>query len=128
MIRNKNTPLQRRIYTLIRMIPKGRLMSYGSVAAALGKPEAPRAVGGALSRLPDGHDVPWWRVISASGRISTPNIHHTANIQRALLEGEGNEFSEGGRVEWERYGWGPTPAQIASAVAASEGDTEVGSA
>ena len=107
-----DTPLQRRIYALIRAIPKGRLMSYGSVAAALGKPRAPRAVGGALSRLPEGHDVPWWRVISSSGRISTPNIHHTANIQRSLLEAEGVEFSDAGYVDWDRFGWGPTPDQV----------------
>jgi len=103
-------------------------MSYGSVAAALGRPRAPRAVGGALSRLPDGHDVPWWRVISSSGRISTPNIHHTAHIQRSLLEAEGVEFSEAGTVDWGRFGWGPTPSEVDTAVAEGGADTEVGSA
>ncbi len=103
-------------------------MSYGSVAAALGRPRAPRAVGGALSRLPDGHDVPWWRVISSSGRISTPNIHHTARIQRSLLEAEGVEFSESERIDWDVYGWGPTPSQVAAVVATSEAEPEVGSA
>lgn len=123
-----DTPLQRRIYALIRAIPRGRLMSYGSVAAALGKPRAPRAVGSALSRLPDGHDVPWWRVISSSGRISTPNIHHTANIQRSLLESEGVQFSESHRVDWDLYEWWPTETEIAAVVAASEAEPEVGSA
>jgi methylated-DNA-protein-cysteine methyltransferase related protein len=123
-----DTPLQRRIYALIRTIPRGRLMSYGSVAAALGKPRAPRAVGSALSRLPDGHDVPWWRVISASGRISTPNIHHTAKIQRSLLEAEGITFNDADLVDWDRFGWGPTPEEVAAAVAATVTNPEVGSA
>jgi methylated-DNA-protein-cysteine methyltransferase related protein len=103
-------------------------MSYGAVAATLGRPKAARAVGSALSRLPDGHDVPWWRVISSSGRISTPNIHHTARIQRSLLEAEGVDFNGSGRVDWDRFGWGPTPGEIAAAVAVSETDPEVGSA
>ena len=103
-------------------------MSYGSVATALGKPRAPRAVGSALSRLPDGHDVPWWRVISSSGRISTPDIHHTAKIQRSLLDAEGVEFGEDGRVDWERFFWGPTPSEVVAAVAASATDADFGSA
>jgi len=88
-------------------IPRGRVLSYGAVAALLGRPRSARAVGGALSLTPDGLDLPWWRVISGSGRISTSPIHHTAQVQRALLEDEGVEFSDSGRIDQERFEWDP---------------------
>jgi methylated-DNA-protein-cysteine methyltransferase related protein len=106
------TPFTRSVYTLVAAIPSGSVASYGMVAAFAGRPRAPRAVGGALSALPEGLDVPWWRVISSSGRISTSSIHHTAQIQRALLEDEGVRFTEGGRIDWDRYEWHPTEADL----------------
>jgi methylated-DNA-protein-cysteine methyltransferase related protein len=120
------TSLQRQIYALVAAIPPGRLMSYGSVAEALGRPRTHRAVGGALARLPDEHDIPWWRVINGSGRISTPSIHHTAQIQRSLLEGEGIELDLLGRIDWADYAWEPTPGQVAAAVARDPFAPEVG--
>lgn len=60
-----------------------------------------------MSLTPDDLELPWWRVISGSGRISTSPIHHTAQIQRALLKGEGVEFTELGRIDRERFEWDP---------------------
>lgn len=99
------TPFTQRVYALVRTIPRGRILSYGEVAALAGKPRAPRAVGGALSAIPDDMEIPWWRVVNSAGRISTSPIHHTAQIQRAMLEDEGVEFSPGGTIDWDRYGW-----------------------
>lgn len=96
---------QERVYTVVRAIPSGRVLSYGAVAALAGSPRAARGVGAALSALKPGHDVPWWRVINASGRITTPRIFHVAQLQRQLLEDEGIELSESGRVDMKRYAW-----------------------
>ncbi len=106
------TPFTRSVYALVSAIPSGSVASYGMVAAILGRPRAPRAVGGALSTLPEELDVPWWRVLGSSGRISTSSIHHVAQIQRALLEDEGVHFAEGGRIDWDRYEWRPTEADL----------------
>ncbi len=106
------TPFTRSVYAVVAAIPSGRVTSYGAVAAILGRPRAPRAVGGALSAIPDELDLPWWRVISSSGRISTSSIHHTAQIQRALLEDEGVRFTQGGRIDWNLDGWSPEPGHI----------------
>jgi len=99
------TPFQRQVYALVAEIPSGRVASYGAVAALIGKPRSARAVGGAMSRTPDDLDLPWWRVVSGSGRISTSPIHHTAQVQRALLEDEGVEFDRGGRIDFEQFEW-----------------------
>jgi methylated-DNA-protein-cysteine methyltransferase-like protein len=101
------TPFTRSVYAVVSAIPSGSVTSYGMVAAVLGRPRAPRAVGGALSTLPEELHVPWWRVISSSGRISTSAIHHTEQVQRALLEDEGVRFTETGRVDWDQYEWNP---------------------
>jgi methylated-DNA-protein-cysteine methyltransferase related protein len=94
-----------RVYSMVRRVPHGRVVSYGGVAALLGQPRAARGVGQALHALPDGADVPWWRVINRNGEISIRGALHAPQLQRALLEGEGIEFSNGGRVDWKRFGW-----------------------
>jgi len=96
-----------RVYDVVRRIPRGRILSYGGVAALLGSPRAARGVGSALAALPDDTDVPWWRVVNRNGRISISNLHHGATLQRALLEGEGVIFDARGQADLERFGWEP---------------------
>jgi methylated-DNA-protein-cysteine methyltransferase-like protein len=83
-------------------------VSYGGVAAILGQPRAARAVGWALRNTPDAvAPVPWWRVINRNGEISIKGAFPGARLQRELLEREGIEFDERGRVDWTRFGWSP---------------------
>ncbi len=88
------------------MIPRGKVLSYGAVAALAGRPRAARAVGAALSALPEGSTVPWWRVINHSGRITTPKIHHIATLQSVLLQKDGIPLGSG-RVDMARHAWQP---------------------
>lgn len=98
-------PFYHRIYRVVRHIPKGRVATYGIVARLAGRPGAARTVGWALSALPHDHDVPWWRVINAAGRISLSSRDHSAVLQRALLLREGVRFAPGGAVNLGTYGW-----------------------
>ncbi|MET4582704.1 alkylated DNA nucleotide flippase Atl1 [Conyzicola nivalis] len=59
-----------RVLEVVESIPEGRVMTYGDVAAAIGS-RAARAVGTVMSHY--GSDVPWWRVIRASGH---PAVDH----------------------------------------------------
>jgi methylated-DNA-protein-cysteine methyltransferase-like protein len=96
------------VYAVIRRIPRGRVATYGQVAELAGIPGQARRVGYALSELPDQTSVPWHRVINARGEISPradPGL--VERIQRALLESEGVEFDDAGRVELRRYQWKP---------------------
>lgn len=99
------TPFQARVYRVVSAVPRGRVVSYGGVAALMGKPRAARAVGSALCELPDESDVPWWRVINRNGEISISCIHHGPALQRALLIREGVQFDRAGRVSWDAFGW-----------------------
>ena len=94
-------------YALVRRIPKGRIASYGGVAAMLGRPRAARGVGTALSALPFDTDVPWWRVVNVRGGISAPRWDGRGLRQRDLLEREGVEFDAMGRVSSPRFWWDP---------------------
>jgi len=96
-----------RVYQMVRKVPRGRVVSYGGVAALLGQPRAARGVGQALHALPDESDVPWWRVVNRNGEISIRGVLHGAALQRQLLRSEGVRFSRAGRIDWRRFGWTP---------------------
>ncbi len=97
---------RQRVYHVVRQVPAGRVTSYGDVAAVAGSPRAARGVGAALNALgPEDDDVPWWRVVNRSGRLSIPAVLGRRVLQRTLLEREGIVFSEGGRIDLDRFGW-----------------------
>ena len=83
-----------RILSTIRRVPKGKVATYGDIAAAAGYPAAARAVATALRS--SGGNVPWWRILGSGGKICLrgPN----ALEQRVRLEGEGVRF-RGSRVD-----------------------------
>jgi methylated-DNA-protein-cysteine methyltransferase-like protein len=95
------------VYRLVTKIPKGKVVTYGQVAALLGVPRAPRAVGTALRNLPPplSKKVPWQRVVNASGGISFRGDVIRVEEQRWLLEDEGIEFSRHGKVDLKKYRW-----------------------
>ena len=94
------------IYELVRLIPKGRVATYGQIATYLGHARGARTVGWALHGLPGDSDVPWHRVVGAGGALSTNRLPGGGQTQRSLLEGEGVEFGPDGRIEMSVYGWG----------------------
>jgi O-6-methylguanine DNA methyltransferase len=96
------TPFERRVLTIVRNIPVGRVATYGDVAKLAGKPRAARAVGNIMRgcRRPD---VPCHRVIAAGGRIGGYGGREL--LKRSLLAAEGIPFAglrvrELGRVRW----------------------------
>lgn len=101
------TSVYARIFTVIAMIPEGRVATYGQIAALAGIGRRARQVGYALASLPDGHEVPWHRVINAKGEISIRARTDGHETQRTLLEDEGVTFDVAGRVELSRFRWQP---------------------
>jgi methylated-DNA-protein-cysteine methyltransferase-like protein len=93
-----------RIYRVVRRIPRGRVATYGQVAALAGFPSQPRLAGYALHALPHDTDVPWHRVVNAAGRLSLPKQDGHYDLQRALLVGEKVAFV-GDRIDLARHQW-----------------------
>ncbi len=94
-----------RIYAIVRRIPRGRVATYGQVAALAGLAGHARQVGYALHGLPTGSTVPWHRVINAKGEISLRSVPGAGLTQRMLLEREGVRFDARGGIELENYRW-----------------------
>ena len=93
------------VYELVRLIPEGRVATYGQISTYLGHRRGARMVGWALHGLPEDLDVPWHRVVGAGGALSTKRIAEGSQVQRSLLEGEGILFGPNGRIEMSVYGW-----------------------
>lgn len=104
------------VYDAVRLIPQGKVTSYGHIAKLVYKPRNSRHVGQALKFLqPAGtlsdypyssDDVPWWRVISSAGVIS-PREQEAMDRQAMMLRREGVEMSDTNRVSLSEYGWFP---------------------
>jgi methylated-DNA-protein-cysteine methyltransferase-like protein len=93
-----------RVYSLVREVPPGKVVTYGDVARRVGSPMASRATGYALHALAGDTAVPWWRVVNRAGSISDrPGVGPM--VQRERLQAEGVSFGLDGRVDLDRYGW-----------------------
>jgi methylated-DNA-protein-cysteine methyltransferase-like protein len=90
------------VYRLVRLVPRGHVVTYGQVAALLGAPRSARAVGGAMRACPD--DIPWHRVVNAQGAISRRRRMAGMLTQRIRLEQEGVPMRRG-RVVLDRCRW-----------------------
>lgn len=93
-------------YTLVKKIPRGRVMTYGQVAAAAKLPGGARAAGRAMAACPSGSGIPWHRVVGAGGRLllREPNVW----LQRKLLEAEGVTLAERHIQDFKHRQWFPT--------------------
>lgn len=101
----KDSRYQEKVFSIVRQIPTGRVMTYGQIAEILGKGYTPRTVGFVMRGA--GDDVPWQRVINARGACSTGRILLPHNVQQQILEEEGVEFNEKGRCDLREYIWNP---------------------
>jgi methylated-DNA-protein-cysteine methyltransferase related protein len=93
------------VLSLVERIPPGRVMSYGAIAewvgVTLGR-GGPRTVGAVMASY--GGGVPWWRVVSASGRL--PKAHQVTALRALVAEGC-PLTSDGSRVDIRRAAWFP---------------------
>ena len=99
------------VWTAVKRIPRGRVATYGQIAALAGMPKHARQAGYALAATPENKKIPWHRVINAQGKISLRLKHWDGGsdeFQRILLEAEGVIFDSGGRVDLKRFRWQPT--------------------
>ena len=98
------SPFTQKVIQVIQSIPKGKVISYGQVAAYIGIPRAARQVGWILRSLEDGVSMPWWRVVNNTGRISIEgNLHNDKELQKKLLQQEGVAVNEDYILNIEKY-------------------------
>ena len=92
------------IYDVVKQIPKGKVATYGQVAALAGNKRWARVVGYALHVNPDPGNIPCHRVVNREGEVSKAFAFGGENRQIALLQAEGVKLN-GARVDLEKYRW-----------------------
>ena len=92
------------VYEYVKRVPKGKVVTYGQVAAAVGAPRAARQVGWALHVNPQPGRIPCHRVVNRFGGLAPAFAFGGDEAQARLLEEEGIEVFER-RVDLEKYRW-----------------------
>lgn len=93
----------RRIISVLRAVPRGRVTCYRDAALAAGLPNGARQVVRVLHSLSEKEGLPWHRVLRADGSIAL-SLGAGRELQEALLAEEGVEVSPNGVVDMRRYG------------------------
>lgn len=100
----ENTGFFASVYEVLRTVPRGRVVTYGQIARAIGAPRMARQVGYALHVNPKPGIIPCHRVVNREGRLSGAFAFGGLQAQQKLLEAEGVEVI-GGAVDLDKYGY-----------------------
>lgn len=93
-----------KIYDVVRQIPRGKVATYGQIAALAGNRRLARVVGYALHINPDPEHIPCHRVVNRLGQVSEAFAFGGGNRQIELLEAEGITLTDG-VVDLNKYRW-----------------------
>lgn len=101
------TEFAERVRAVVRDLPPGEVVTYGEVAAMAGRPGAARGAGAVLASSGDAQ-LPWWRVVYASGRLAPgKQADQAARLRSEGVEVEGAGGSERVRFDVSRAGRSP---------------------
>lgn len=96
------------VYEVVKLIPEGRVTSYGAIASFLGTRGSSRMVGWAMNACHSRTDyIPAHRVVNRSGLLTGRLHFETPNTMQSLLEGEGVVISNNAVVDFKRLFWDP---------------------
>lgn len=102
--KRESASLSHRIRDVIKKIPRGKVATYGQIAAMAGNPLAARQVVRILHSSSRKEKLPWHRVINSKGRISLqPGFGYEE--QKAKLIKEGIEFDDNDTIDLGRFLW-----------------------
>jgi len=94
---------EEKVVEIVSKVPFGRVVSYGQVAVYIGIPKAARQVGWILNRKGEVGNLPWWRVVNNTGRISIKGSKFSPEEQKRLLIREGVKVNNDLTLDIERY-------------------------
>lgn len=93
------------IYDTVRLVPRGKVATYGQIATLVGNPRLSRVVGYALHSNPEPGVIPCHRIVDRNGHTSSAFAFGGEDMQRRLLENEGVNFKLDGTIDLSRYQW-----------------------
>lgn len=96
------------VFAVVRLIPKGRVTTYGAIAAYLGVRSAAQAVGWAIIAAHKERNIPTHRVLNKSGLLTGTHHYPTASAMQELLEQEGISVVDGQVEHFAELFWDPS--------------------
>jgi methylated-DNA-protein-cysteine methyltransferase-like protein len=102
---NKNVDFFNQVYELVKLVPKGRVTTYGSIAKALGTAKSSRMVGWAMNASHKDSNVPAHRVVNRNGLLTGKFHFETPNQMQELLEKEGVKIENNQVVNFKELFW-----------------------
>ncbi len=96
-----------KVYEVCRLIPEGRVTTYGAIARYLGSARSARMIGWAMNSAKNREDVPAHRVVNRNGLLTGKSHFGGSDAMKQLLEAEGVKVKGDQIVDLERYLWDP---------------------
>lgn len=97
-----------RVYEVVRLVPYGRVTSYGAIARYLGATRSARVVGWAMNSSHGMEDVPAHRVVNRIGLLTGKHHFGGTTLMQQLLENEGVVVRENKVVNFDEHFWDPS--------------------
>jgi methylated-DNA-protein-cysteine methyltransferase-like protein len=95
------------VYEVVKLIPKGRVTSYGAIGKYLGMKSSARMVGWAMNACHGMKGVPAHRVVNRAGLLTGKHHFETPTRMKELLEKEGIKVKKDQVVDFEKHYWDP---------------------
>lgn len=97
-----------RVYEVVKLIPEGRVTSYGAIAGFLGAKGSARMVGWAMNNASKMEDIPAHRVVNRNGLLTGKHHFPGTRVMEQMLEAEGMEVRNDKIVRFQDYFWDPS--------------------
>ena len=100
------------VYEVVKLIPKGKVSSYGAIAEYLGSKGSARMVGWAMNQSHTLEDVPAHRVVNRNGILTGKHFFETPSKMQELLEKEGIKVIDDQIQNFDKVFWNPNQALL----------------
>ena len=97
-----------KVYAVTRLVPFGRVTTYGAIAIYLGAARSARMVGWAMNKAHNLEDVPAHRVVNRKGLLTGKHHFDGTNLMQQLLENEGIVVKENQIIDFDKVLWNPS--------------------
>lgn len=105
---NKHKDFFENVYDVVRLIPFGRVTSYGAIAKYLGMPKSSRMVGWAMNSAHKHDDIPAHRVVNRNGLLTGKAHFGHGNEMEMLLKNENIYVKNDKIIDFKSIFWDPT--------------------
>lgn len=105
---SKDNDFFSQVYQVVRLIPLGRVSSYGAIAAYLGRKGSARMVGWAMNASHTDASVPAQRVVNSKGLLTGKDHFGSPTAMQELLAAEGIRVENNQVVDFEKHFWDPS--------------------